>query len=57
MKDIIEAYEIQKIGNKAVKDAQEENLKKGIANVYSQNGKVYYQLPDLSITTENPYGG
>ncbi|MGE4170667.1 MAG: hypothetical protein AB7F28_08130 [Candidatus Margulisiibacteriota bacterium] len=54
-KFIQEATELLRIGNKAVKEAQLENLKNGIPNVYSQNGKIYYQLPDLSITTENPF--
>ncbi len=50
-----EAAELLRIGNKAVKEAQLENLKKGVPNVYSLNGKIYYQLPDLSITTESPF--
>lgn len=47
--------EIVRIGNLAVKQAQLENLKMGIPNVYSKNGKIYYQLPDLSITTDSPF--
>lgn len=50
-----EAAEHLRIGNKAVKEAQKENLRKGIPNVYSKNGKIYYQLPNLEITTENPF--
>ena len=45
---------IIKIGNKSVKDAQKENLKKGIANVYSKNKKLYFQLPDGTITQQVP---
>jgi hypothetical protein len=45
---------IIKIGNKAVKDAQKKSLKKGIANVYSKNNRLYFQLPDGTITEEIP---
>jgi hypothetical protein len=43
-----------KIGNKAVKEAQKDSLKKGIANVYSKNKRLYFQLPDGTITEEIP---
>jgi len=46
--------EIIKIGNYAVKKAQEESLKKGIPNVYSLNNVIFYQLPDGMITMETP---
>jgi hypothetical protein len=45
---------IMKIGNKAVKEAQKDSLKKGIANVYSKNKRLYFQLPDGTITEEIP---
>ena len=45
---------ILKIGNKAVKDAQKESLKKGIANVYSKNKQLFFQLPNGEITQEIP---
>ncbi len=45
---------ILKVGIKAVKDAQRESLEKGIANVYSKNKKLYFQLPDGTITQETP---
>ena len=45
---------ILKIASKAVKDAQKDSLKKGIANVYSKNKKLYFQLPDGTITQEKP---
>jgi hypothetical protein len=45
---------IIKIAVNATKKAQEDNLKKGIANVYSKNGHIYFQLPDGSITQEEP---
>ncbi len=45
---------IIKIGKKAVKEAQRESLKKGVANVYSKNKKLYFQLPDGTITEQIP---
>ncbi len=54
----LEAYkqtcEFLRIGNRAVKKAQEENRKKGIPNVYSYNGHIYYELPNGELTKENP---
>jgi len=46
---------IQQIGNNAVREAQRKSLENGIPNVYSKNGVVYYQLPDGTITMENPF--
>ena len=42
------------IVNRAVRKAQDENRRKGIANVYVLNGNIVWQLPDGSITTVNP---
>ena len=53
-----EAYkrtrELLLIGNRAVKKAQEENRKRGIPNVYSYNGHIYYELPNGELTKEDP---
>ena len=49
MPDLIE--KLTKIASTAVKAAQEENRRKGIANVYVLNGKIVWQLPDGRITT------
>lgn len=53
-----ESYEmlikITRIGSRAVKKAQEENRKKGLPNVYSKNKKMYYELPDGTMTMEYP---
>ena len=46
---------IQQIGNDAVRAAQKKNLENGIPNVYSKNGVMYFQLPDGTITMENPF--
>ena len=54
----LEAYkqtrEFLRIGNRAVKKAQEENRKKGIPNVYSYNGHIYYEMPNGELTKEDP---
>ncbi len=45
---------IIKVGKKAVKDAQKESFMKGIANVYSKNKQLFFQLPDGTITQKIP---
>lgn len=45
---------ILKIASKAVKEAQRKSLENGVANVYSKNGTLYFQLPDGTITQEVP---
>jgi hypothetical protein len=45
---------ILKSGNYSVKKAQENSLKKGIPNVYSKNGTLYYELPNGEITSKIP---
>ena len=42
---------ILRIGNRAVKKAQENNRKKGIPNVYCINGTIVFELPNGEITT------
>ena len=49
------AAETERIGNRGVHEAQEENRRLGLPNVYSHNGKLYYELPDGTITTESPF--
>lgn len=57
--DSVDIYEetlkFLRIGNRAVKKAQEENRKKGIPNVYDFNGHLYYELPNGELTKEDPY--
>lgn len=50
-----DTLEFLRIGNRAVKRAQEENRKKGIPNVYDFNGHLYYELPNGELTKEDPY--
>ena len=52
MPDIVE--KMTQIGSAAVKAAQEENRRKGIANVYVLNGRIVWQLPDGSVTAVPP---
>ena len=40
-----------KLGNKAIKKAQENNRKNGIPNVYCINGKIIFELPNGELTT------
>ncbi len=48
------AHDMVQIGNRAVKQAQEENRKKGIPNVYDFDGHLYYELPNGELTKEDP---
>jgi hypothetical protein len=47
--------EFVRIGNRAVRAAQEENRRLGIPNVYSINGILYYELPNGELSREDPY--
>ena len=51
-----QARELLKIGNRAVKKAQEQNREKGIPNVYDIHGHLYYELPNGELTKEDPIG-
>ena len=53
--DISESDITHIIGNQAVKEAQIKSLENGIPNVYSKNGVLYFQLPDGTITMDNPF--
>jgi hypothetical protein len=55
LKFFIQAAEFKRIGNRAVRQAQDENLRLGIPNVFSRNGVIYYELPNGEITTEDPF--
>lgn len=55
----LETYEAmvryQRMGSKAVRAAQEESRTLGVPNVYSRNGKIYYELPNGELTEKDPY--
>ena len=43
------------IANRAVREAQDENRRRGIPNVYEINGTLVWQMPDGSLSTVNPF--
>jgi hypothetical protein len=47
--------ELIRIGNRAVRAAQEENRRLGVPNVYSINGVLYYELPNGELSQTDPY--
>ncbi len=50
-----QALELQRIGNRAVRAAQEESRRLGVPNVYSKNGIVYFELPSGELTLKDPF--
>jgi hypothetical protein len=50
-----EAAELRRLGNRAVRAAQEENRRRGIANAYSHQGRLYFELPSGEITQQDPF--
>ena len=44
--------EIIRIGNRAVRQAQEENHRFGSPNIYSRNGKIIYEMPNGEIVVK-----
>lgn len=49
------AAKVRRIGNNAIRQAQEENRRLGLPNVFSQNGIIYYEMPEGNITTQSPF--
>ncbi len=45
---------IVRIGNRAVHKAREENRRLGLPNICARNGKLYFELPDGTITMKDP---
>jgi CMP-N-acetylneuraminic acid synthetase len=55
-KEALEDFEeIERIGMDAVERAQEANRRLNIPNAYSRNGTLYFELPDGTITQEDPF--
>ena len=50
-----EAFFIQEIGNEAVKNALDNNIKNNIPSVFSKDGIIYYKMPSGQITQESPF--
>lgn len=48
-----QAAQFTRIGNRAVKKAQEESRKLGVPNVYLHNGTIFYEKPNGEITTND----
>jgi hypothetical protein len=48
------ADEFVRIGRLAVKEAQEESRRLGVANVYFINGRTYYELPNGEYSLTPP---
>ena len=47
--------QLLRIGNVAVSKAQDESRRLGVPNVYSINGRLYYETPSGELSTTDPY--
>lgn len=47
--------ELVRLGSIAVSDAQNESRRLGVPNVYSINGRLYYETPTGELSTSDPY--
>jgi putative addiction module component (TIGR02574 family) len=47
--------ELIRLGNRAAHEAQEENRRLGIPNVYSINGVLYWELPNGELSRTDPF--
>ena len=53
----LRGVEFERMGNSAVRVAQEESRRMGVPNVYSINGIIYYELPNGELSRQDPYTG
>lgn len=57
--DDIEIYKkdvfINKIGIAAMQEEKEKNKRLGIPSSFMQNGQIFYELPDGTITNKSPF--
>jgi len=51
------AAEVRQMGAVGVRKAQEDSRRAGVPLVYSINGILHWELPDGSLTTEDPWKG
>ena len=51
----VRAEEMLRIARRAVRKAQEESRRRGVPNVYSVNGLLYYELPSGELSRTDPY--
>ena len=49
------AMELISIGNRGVSAAILENERKGLPNVFGIKNKIYYRMPDGTITSKSPF--
>ncbi|MCX6274722.1 MAG: hypothetical protein NTV09_05910 [Bacteroidetes bacterium] len=49
------ALELISIGNRGVSAAILENEKKGLPNVFGIKNRIYYRMPDGTITSKSPF--
>ncbi len=47
--------ELLRIASSAVAKAQDDSRKRGVPNVYSINGRLYFELPSGELSTADPY--
>lgn len=45
--------EFERIGNRAARQAREENHRLGLPNIYSRDGKIIYQMPNGKIIVKD----
>lgn len=45
--------EYQRIGNRAVREAQEENHRLGLPNIYWRNGRIVYEMPNGDVIVKD----
>jgi hypothetical protein len=54
-----ETYEltlkIARIGSRALREAHEENHRLNLPNIFTRNKNLYFEMPDGTITTDNPF--
>jgi len=44
-----------RVANTAVAKAQDDSRKQGVPNVYSINGRIYFELPSGELSTVDPF--
>ena len=49
--------ELRRIGSSAVAKAQDDSRRMGVPNVYSINGRLYYETKTGELSTADPYTG
>jgi hypothetical protein len=47
--------EIARIGSQALHKAHKENHNHNLPNIFTRNDKLYFEMPDGTITTDNPF--